>query len=319
MASKNKKFVDDGWAFFFEGEQQTTIYLNDWINPKGNSFIDVSIKAKGIHNTKKLHIFVPFEISQDEIVDLSHHLNKENVFRATFNCAGIIDYLKNEYTSEIALNGRTLDVIHVKNGQWELNNIDKGTLITLDIEKLKPYIDNEEAYFIIRIPHKSLDKVLQGQSDVKTTMTRLRDLITSPVISENYVYQIRINEARMLPLQINKMGAFNRQRLKKSVVTLAVNERYEVDDHSCYKIRRIEENLYENFVPEGFKLSNVINYLWQEDALINEKGRFNFYIHLSRSKVGHGSMIIYVVLLTLFGVLSEVLWEVMKELFNFFE
>ena len=49
MASKNKSFVDDGWAVWVEGDDVSTVYINDWINPKGKSWVDFAIKIRGIN------------------------------------------------------------------------------------------------------------------------------------------------------------------------------------------------------------------------------------------------------------------------------
>ena len=37
MAKKYKKFADDGWAVWIDGDDTSTIYINDWLNPKGKS------------------------------------------------------------------------------------------------------------------------------------------------------------------------------------------------------------------------------------------------------------------------------------------
>ena len=125
----------------------------------------------------------------------------------------MFDYLKNQYTSEVAYNGKTLDIVHCPVEGLEVTKLSKGTLVKCNIDQLHEFIDNEDAYFYLRFPHKSLDEVFRPHRDVSTILTRIRDLILSPVISESYVYQIRINEARMLPQEINKIGAFHRQRI----------------------------------------------------------------------------------------------------------
>ena len=40
MSKKHRKITDDGWAVWIDGDDTSTIYINDWINPKGNSYID---------------------------------------------------------------------------------------------------------------------------------------------------------------------------------------------------------------------------------------------------------------------------------------
>ena len=98
--------------------------------------------------------------------------------------------------------------------------LSKGTLIGIDLSYLHPFLDNDECYFIWRMPHKTLDEIFKHQVNVGNVLDRLRDLITSPVMSEKYGYSIRINESRLLPEEITRIGAFHRQKLKKAVITL---------------------------------------------------------------------------------------------------
>ena len=47
MSIKGKKFTDDGWAIWIDGDDTSTIYFHDWMSPKGKSHIDVSVKIVG--------------------------------------------------------------------------------------------------------------------------------------------------------------------------------------------------------------------------------------------------------------------------------
>ena len=44
MAKEQRKFTDDGWAIWVDGDDVSTVYLNDWLNPKGTSYIDVAVR-----------------------------------------------------------------------------------------------------------------------------------------------------------------------------------------------------------------------------------------------------------------------------------
>ena len=164
------------------------------------------------------------------------------------------------------------------------------------------------------MPHKSLDEIFTRRSDVGSVLERLRDLITTPVIAEKYGYSIRINESRLLPEEITKKGTFHRQKLKKAVVTLSVNDSYELNDAGCYRIRRLEENLYKEFLPKGYKGSDVITYQWQQNRDTNLKGHFNFYYNVNKSSISRGSMFLYLVLLTIISVIGDLIANVIARL-----
>ena len=302
MSVKGKKFTDDGWAIWIDGDDTSTIYFHDWMSPKGKSYIDVSIKIVGIKQTSKLFLYVPYAVEAEEIEDISLEYKNEKIARATFSSGCIIDFMKNEYTSEIAYNRKTVDIIHISKLEPQLTHLPNGTLITVDYEPIQAFIDNEEGYFSFRLPHKSLDEVFSTYKSAGSFFVRLRDLITTPIQSEKYGYSIRVNEARNLPPEVNKIGAFHRQKLKKAVVTVSVSEDYEINDANCFQIRRLEEGLYQNFVPNDFVCDDVITYQWKESRKEDElRGKFNFYLNIKREAVSAASMVVYMVLLVVMG------------------
>ena len=226
MSKKRRKFADDGWAVWVDGDDTSTVYINDWINPKGKSYVDMAVRIRGVMNCKGLHMYVPFAVSCDEITDVSLLFSDTKILQATFSAACIVDYMKNEYTSEIAYNGKTVDIVHISTLQYKLDQLTDGTLITIDLETLRPFLANDEAYFVWRMPHKTLDDIFKPRMDVGNTVERLRDLITTPVVSEKYGYSVRINESRLLPEAVTRIGAFHRQKLTKAVITISLNENY---------------------------------------------------------------------------------------------
>ena len=191
----------------------------------------------------------------------------------------------------------------------------EGTLISVDLEALRPFLDNDEAYILWRMPHKTLDEIFKNRMDVGNTIDRLRDLITTPVVSEKYGYSIRINESRLLPEAITRIGAFHRQKLKKAVITISVDENYDINDSGCYRIRRLEENLYKEFLPANYPSEDVITYQWNQNREDNFRGQFNFYYSITRESVSKGSMLLYMILLLSIGVIGDAISNAVQALF----
>ena len=316
MSKKHRKIADDGWAVWIDGDDTSTVYINDWINPKGNSYIDFGIRIRSVQVSRYLNIYVPFSITLEEIEDVSLLFHDRKILQAIFSTACIVDYLKNEHTSEIAYNGKLVDIVHISTLEKRVSPLSKGTLISVDLEKLQPFLDNDEAYFIWRMPHKSLDEIFKSHADVGNIISRFRDLITTPVISEKYCYSIRINESRLLPEEITKIGSFHRQKLKKAVVTISIDESYELNDGGCYRIRRLEDNLYKDYLPKKYKSDGVITYQWHQTREYNLQGQFNFYFNIMKNSVSRASMILYLVLLLSVGVLGDFLSDFVKSLFQ---
>ena len=318
MAKKYKKFADDGWAVWIDGDDTSTIYINDWLNPRGKSYVDMAIRIRNVKASKFLHVYVPFSVSADEIEDVSLRFKDTKILQATFSAACIVDFKKNAHTSEIAYNGKTIDIVHISTLDYETVALSQGTLLQVDLEKLQQFLDNDEAYFIWRMPHKTLDEIFRPRVDVGNALDRLRDLITTPVVSEKYGYSIRINESRLLPEEITRIGAFHRQKLKKAVITISVDENYELNDSGCYRTRRLEENLYKDYLPADYNREDVITYQWNQSREENFQGQFNFYYSITRESVSKGSMLLYMVLLILLSILSDAISDSVRALFGLF-
>ena len=307
MAKKQRKFADDGWAVWIDGNDTTTVYINDWLNPKGRSYVDIAVRVRGVKSDKFLNVYVPFRVSREEITDVSLMFKDTRILQATFSAVCIIDYKKNAHASEIAYNGKTVDIVHISTLEYHLQPLADGTLIGIDLEALQPFLDNDEAYFIWRMPHKSLNEIFKPHVSVGNLLSRLRDLITTPIVSEKYGYSIRVNESRLLPEEITRIGVFHRQKLKKAVITLSVDENYELNDSGCYRIHRLEENLYENYLPADYKREDVITYQWHQNREHNLFGQFNFYYSITKNSVSRASMLLYLLLLLMIGMVGDVL------------
>ena len=314
MAKKHRSFADDGWAVWVDGEDTSTVYLNDWLNPKGKSYIDIAVRIRGVKASQGLHVYAPFIVSKDEIEDVSLRFDDTKILQATFSVACIVDYKKNEHTSEIAYNGKTVDIVHISTLNYEVKNLSDGTLISVDLDSLQPFLDNDEGYFIWRMPHKSLDEIFRPRVNMGNILTRLSDLITTPVVSEKYGYSVRVNESRLLPEEITRIGSFHRQKLKKAVVTLSISENYEVNDSGSYRIRRLEENLYREYLPPKYKCEDVISYQWNQSRNDNLRGHFNFYFSVSKNAINGGSMTLYMILLMIIAIMGEILGDIAKTL-----
>lgn len=316
MSKKNKFFADDGWAMWVDGEDVSTVYLNNWLNPKGKSYMDVAIHIRGSHGSSALNMYFPFAVDKNEIEDVSLKFDNQNLSRAIFSSMCLIDYKKNKATSEIAYNGKTVDIVHISAIEHTVEPVSRGTLLRVPFTELSQYLDNDEIYFMFRIPHKSVTEVFSQRNKVGNFSNKLRDLLMSPIISESYGYSVRINEARLLPKEINSIGAFHRQKLKKAVVTISIADDYEISDTSCYRIRRLEEELYNNFLPAGFDGEDAVTYQWQQTREVNLKGHFNFYLNISRNAISKGSLILYLIIIVFLDVAGGMTWDAIQLLYK---
>ena len=316
MSKKNKFFADDGWAMWVDGDDVSTIYLNNWLNPKGKSYMDVAIHIRGIKESLSLNMYFPFVLDKNEIEDVSLKFNDENLSRAIFSSMCVIDYKKNKATSEIAYNGKTVDIVHISALEYTMQSVSRGTLMKVPFEGLFEYLDNDEVYFMFRVPHKTITEVFRQRNKVGSFLNKTRDLLMSPIISESYGYSVRINEGRLLPKEVNSIGAFHRQKLKKAVITISIADDYEINDMSCYRIRRLEEELYSNFLPTDFDGEDTVTYQWQQTRETNLRGHFNFYLNISRNAISKGSLVLYLIIIILLDVAGGMTWDAIQYIYN---
>ena len=94
MPKKQRKFTDDGWAVWVDGDDTSTVYINGWINPKGNSYVDLSIRIRGVKASRVLSVYVPFPLSDDEIDKRVReaaafvNLTEEQLMKSPFELSG---------------------------------------------------------------------------------------------------------------------------------------------------------------------------------------------------------------------------------------
>ena len=309
LSIKTRKFADDGWGIWIDGDDRSTVYLNEGINPKGKSYVDIAIRIYGAKKANELNIYVPFGITADEITDLSVELEDDAILRGLFNTNGMVDAEKNESTSELKYDGRTVSLINLSKEILKAKRIAEGTVITAALNKIQQHITSDEAYVIFRIPHRTLDEVFTPQMNVRGSIERLKELISSPVVMQKYGYSIRINEARLLPSEINKIEVLHQQRIRKALVTISIDEEYELNDSNCYRIRRMEEDLYKDYAPPGYDCSDVITYQWVEERDKNMKAHFNFYFDIVHSKISQKSVLLYMLIILITAVAGSALYD----------
>lgn len=314
MGIKTRKFADDGWGIWIDGDDRSTVYLNEWINPKSKSYVDIGVRIYGAKKANDLNIYVPFEITEHEIADLSAELSDDNILRGLFNTNGIVDAEKNEYTSELRYDGRTVSLINLSKEILKAKRVAEGTVITAALNKIQQHITSDEAYVIFRIPHRTLDEVFTPQMNVRGSIERLKELISSPVVMQKYGYSIRINEARLLPTEINKIEVLHQQRIRKALVTISIDEEYELNDSNCYRIRRMEEDLYKDYAPPGYDCSDVITYQWVEERDKNMKAHYNFYFDIVHSKISQNSVLLYVLIMLLTAVAGNAIYGLIRNI-----
>lgn len=69
-----------------------------------------------------------FPVLDKEIEDVSLSFGDTKILQAIFSTACIVDYKKNQHTSEIAYNGKTIDIVHISTTSVKAKPLSNGTL-----------------------------------------------------------------------------------------------------------------------------------------------------------------------------------------------
>lgn len=306
MRKIKQQFTTDGFAIWITGEEEKysfDVHINEWLTPKKESYIDFGLRLFNTSKIANCFIYVPYFLSLDEIADLASKLNDEKISRGIFNANCCIKTSSVSPIIEIGYNGRKENVITLSAVSVTVSAVGTGSLIEISIADIVPSLIHEESYLRFRLPHKTLD------SFFKMKKHSYKFQFESPVITERYNFVIKLNEVRSLPFEIRKIFPESKQNVQKVITSLSANEKYIVDDSACYKIRHLEVDLYENYVPEIFSCSETITYQW---LMTNPKSHYNFNIKIDYSCIMWKSFLLYSFLFIIFSFLGNFLWELFK-------
>ena len=316
MGIKKRKFADDGWALWIDGDDRSTIYLNEWINPKGKNYVDVGVRVYGAKKAKTVNFFVPFEIEKTEIFDLSTMLTDGSALRGLFNTNVKVEFRNTKYTAELSYENRIISLINLSDEFMIVKRVSYGTVITINFEYIWDCLTSDVAYMIFRIPHKTLDAIFDSSIDAGGVSDKISSIIQSPIILEKYGYSIRINEARLLPSEINDSQVLHEQKIRKVLVTISLSDDYDMDDSACYRIRRLEEELHRNYAPEGYDCRDAITYQWVEERDLDMQAHYNFYFTMEYSSISKVSMLMYLLIVFLCSTFGSAIYDLFKFLFS---
>ena len=76
--------------------------------------------------------------------------------------------------------------------------------------------------------------------------------------------------------------------------------------------------MYKDYLPADYNREDVITYQWNQSREQNYQGQFNFYYSIVKNSVSKGSMLLYMILLFLLGILSDVISDAVRALLGFF-
>ena len=108
------------------------------------------------------------------------------------------------------------------------------------------------------------------------------------------------------------------QRIRKALVTISLGDEYEMNDSTCYRIRRLEADLHRNYAPFDYDCSDAITYQWVEERDSNMKAHYNFYFTMEHNEISKTSMMIYLFVVFFCGASGSALYDLIKFMISLF-
>ncbi len=287
--------LQDSFAIYASDKCEIDVHINVWTDMKSVNYIDMGflIYKKGNFNT--LNIYIPYHISQSDILDLSEILKDETVMRGIFNqkCSITISSIESYYN--VKLNDYCMRVISINSCLNSIDKIENGTIITLAISQ---WSENNIAYIRFRLPYKSLSYYLLNKKHIYI------EALESPIMKEKFLYNFKLNESRTLPKEVLKVTN-NLVVIKTIEFFLCMPDKCSIRSEKIHKIRIIESEIFKPYMPDKKFEKNSITYQWSYDKNV----RYTLSTFFERKYINWVSVIFYLVAIILLNVISNFLFQ----------
>ena len=321
---KVKTYVNEGYGIWTsDKEDELQLHLNEWYSPP-YCYMDIGVRICKNIRSDKIFIYIP--LVDIKITDLFDKLKDKDVACAIFNADCTItsglDIVKDSIKSSgevpekiynnvmrvqhqyrddyvVRLSNEIYSIKTIERAKDEKDNVYKyGSLVTINISEIVRCYGNQDLYFRFRFHHPILEK-----KQIKKAKKYISNLyVDTPNRDTRINYMQRINELRSMPEPIrSKYGAeISEQKISKVMSMVAANCNVEFDDADCYKIRQLERELHEKYLPEDFKKDirkkSIIVYQWKKENRDYSTHTFVFDIKMQRDGYSFKDFLLFMLL-----------------------
>jgi len=308
------------FVIWYEGEPENVcldININLWraeikSDKKSEYFLDIGLMIEKVSDLKKINIVFPFKIKREDFSDLGKvMISDRNIVNAVFNNnCNKIDL--NEPKKVLIQNGK--EKFHIYSLEDEFNeriaiteNKNMSILaITMDIA------DQSNSYYIrFRIDGEGINHMVQ-QHKLKFTSFQSAFKITECI-------DFRLNEKRSISDDIlEKISRAKEFTIKKIhfLLLMDIDNKLECTGLK-YSSRKLEDDIWNNYITEKYKTDNLIAYHWKEKADENNKiESFNSLIRIKIDKCNWNTILCYVMVVFILNIISDFLYQIIKNILS---
>ncbi len=262
-------------------------------------FVDIGLLLPNLTNIDKIHLYLPFEISEHEIIDLgSFFSNHINLIKAVFN----EDYnnlhqpqpkiLPIEFVKKGIINIYLLDVKNDIRIRYDYG----GTVLDIDLSEIQCK-RTEPFYFRLRLQSPQVHNF--------STTYKLKNSLFESAFTNTEVIDFRINEKRGLDKTLlQKIENNIAANIKKIHFFLLRNAKddYIFSHKAMISCRELEDDMWQDYLGSGYQQDKVLAYHWKESDSEGKIESFNALIKMKFEKYNLLTILFYLAVITILSI-----------------
>lgn len=316
---KEKIYVDETFAFWAScTDEEVDLHLNEWYTPT-KCYMDIGVRICKLEKSDTLFVYLPICLKEDSIIDLFDTFNNKeyaeqaacSVFNGKCEIIFLDDIinikhgLRNDYVVKIS------KYLTLQEVTGDSDKKAEGTLLKFNLQDLKEKYKKKDLYFRFRIRHPHLEKKFLKKG-------RYSESFKTPNRNTQIHYIQHINEVRLLPQSVfQEYGDIDKQYIGKVMSMIATEDKYDLDDDTCYKIRKSESFQHKFSAPKEFQKKSALIYQWKA---VNDKegprrtNAFVFKIKINKIESKLVDVIRYCLIGALTFFATNLIWFYISEL-----
>lgn len=332
MAEKNSIAI---WCEKAEhaGKAEAEIHVNLWhfSDIEREDFFEIGIMPDDPNDLECIKIFLPIQVTYDEIQDLGPQFKSTEIAQGIFNETLSCKLSEDRKCVELCEGDKIFCQVHIfstnkkriDKSELSLNEIDDGTLLTIRRQALESLdtqsSSTETGYFRLRITPSD------RTAPLFLTVIEPEDRAWHSGFGVIEYIDCRVNEARTLPVSIEsafraaKHGAA-KTRLIAFLAVIPVVSSITSSHTEWHKSRLLERQIWDDYVPHGLEEGMVV-YHWKkcfdfEEIKDKRFASFSAFVKMQTRKSGRLIITLYLFLAFVLCVLGSLAASAILHLFS---
>lgn len=310
--------------------------IADWHWHNQSDFVEIGILVDSPSEIDCIFIFVPFNVAISDILDCGPLFREADIAEGIFNeqiAVEIPPKTEGAYV-ELRIDRKTFCRVHkfesangtISDTHLTLSDVDHGTLLKITRQAIEAPVfgipDSAKTYFRLRV------KMPEERENPFIQPVRPADWPLQSGFEQIELINFRMNEMRTLPEMVrNRLreeGADANAQVRLVAFLTAIPAISEMTSSSTpsHKSRVLEREIWDKYVDSGLP-DDVAVYHWKKErdlkkgeAPINE---FSAFVKLKQRRAGLGTVLVYILIAFLFGVLGNLAAGWLEMEFSFFQ